>query len=252
MEQTPLIAEKRTVLGKKVKTLRKAGVVPAHVFGHKIKTEHVQVSTSEFHKVFEKVGETGIISLTIGSDQRPVLVRSTQVHPATDDLLHIDFYQVNLSEKVKVNVPIEIVGEAPAVGKKIGLLLTPVSEIEIEALPADLPENIEVDIAGLSEIGHEIKVKDLKIDRAKIDVLADEELVVAQIGELVTKEMEELEAEVEAEQAEAASAEAPVEGAEGEEAKVEGAEGEEAPAEGEARAEKPQASDTKTKEEKSE
>jgi large subunit ribosomal protein L25 len=213
MEQIPLSAQKRTVLGRKVKQLRKDGIIPAHIFGHKVKTVHVQVKAGEFHKVFEKAGETGIISLSVDSEKRPVLVRNLQIHPVTDEPLHIDFYQVNLTEKVKVNVPLEIVGEAPAVEKKIGLLLTPVSEVEIEALPADLPENIEVDITKLSEIGSEIKVKDLKVDRTKVQVLTDEELVVAQIGELVTKEMEAVEAEIEAEQAEAA-AEAPAEGEE--------------------------------------
>lgn len=228
MEQTPLVAEKRTVLGRKVKALRREGVVPAHIFGHKVKTEHVQVKLADFKKVFEKVGETGIVDLTIGSDKRPVLIRSTQVHPLTDDLLHIDFYQVNLSEKVKVNVPLEIIGEAPAVEKKIGLLLTPVTEVEVEALPADLPESIEVDISHFVNIDDEIKVKDLKVDRAKVTILTDEEIVVAQIGELVTKEMEALEAEVEAEQAETAAeapaAEGEAEGTEGEAATTEGAE----------------------------
>jgi len=211
-------------LGRKVKSIRAEGFVPAHVFGHKVKTEHIQVKATEFAKVFEKVGETGIIALTIGDQKKPVLVKDTQVHPATDSLLHIDFYQVNLSEKVKVNVPVEIIGESPAVEKKIGLLLTPITEIEVEALPADLPESIAIDISNLGEIGDEIKVKDLKVDRSKIEILADEELVVAQIGELVTKEMEAIEAEVEAEQAEA-QAEAAAE------------EGVEAPAEGEEKAE---------------
>lgn len=214
-------------MGRKVKTLRKEGIIPAHIFGHKIKTSHIQVKGVDFSKVFEKVGETGIISLEVDGQKKPVLVRNTQVHPVTDDLLHIDFYQVNLTEKVTVNVPLEITGEAPAVEKKIGLLLTPVSEVEIEALPADLPESIEVDISHFVNIDDEIKVKDLKVDRSKVTILTDEEIVVAQIGELVTKEMEALEAEVEAEQAEAEAAAAePAEG----EAQVEEAEGDEAAA----------------------
>ncbi len=237
MEQTPLVAQHRTVLGHKVKALRKGGIIPAHVFGNKIETAHVQVNAKEFRKVFEKVGETGIISLTFEGHNKPVLVRNTQVHPLTDELLHIDFYQVNLTEKVKVNVPVEFVGEAPAVEKKIGLLLTPIAEIEVEALPADLPESIEIDITNLAEIDDEIKVKDLKVDRSKIEILVDEELVVAQIGELVTKEMEALEAEVEAEAAETAAAEAAP--AEGEEAVVEGAAEDEAATEGEEKPETP-------------
>lgn len=213
MQQVPLIAQKRNILGRKVKTLRRDGIIPAHVFGHKVKTVHVQVKESEFSKVFEKVGETGIVELALDRDKRPVLVRNVQLNPVTDEPLHIDFYQVNLSEKVKVDVPLEIIGEAPAVEKKIGLLLTPLTEIEIEALPADIPENIEVGVTSLANVGDEIKVKDLKVDKSKIEVHTDEELVVAQIGELVTREMEAVEAEIEAEQAEAA-AETAEEGAE--------------------------------------
>ncbi len=230
MEQVPLTAQKRTVLGRKVRKLRRDGFIPAHVFGHKIKTEHVQVSAGEFAKVFEKTGETGIIDLAIDSQKKPVLVKNIQIHPVTDAPLHIDFYQVNLAEKVKVKVPLEIVGEAPAVHKKVGVLLNPVAELEVEALPADLPEKIEVDVSKFENVGDEIKVKDLKVDRNKIEIHADEELVVAQIGELVTKEMEAVEAEIEAEQAEAAAEAAPA--AEGAEV-APAAEGEEAaPAEG--------------------
>lgn len=229
MEQTPLSAQTRTILGKKVKSLRQQGFVPAHVFGNKTQTLHIQVKGNDFLKVFEKVGETGIIALDVDGQKKPVLVKDRQLHPATDDLLHIDFYQVNLQEKVKVNVPVEIVGESPAVEKKVGLLLTPVAELEVEALPGDLPEAIEVDISNLNEIGDQIKVQDLKVDRTKIEILADPEQIVADIGELVTKEMEELEAEVEAEQAEAASSE----GAEGA-AAAEGEEADEGKSEGEA------------------
>lgn len=251
MEQVPLVAEKRTILGRKVKKLRRDGYIPAHVFGHKVKTVHVQVKGSEFARVFEKVGETGIVALSLGGENRPVLVRNVQENPVTSDLIHIDFYQVNLSEKVKVNVPLEITGDSPAVEKKIGLLLTPVSEIEVEALPADLPESIDVDIQSLVQIGDEIKVRDLKIDRAKIEVHTDEELVVVQIGELVTKEMEETEAAIEAEQAETAE-----ETAEGEEAKEdkEGQEGKEGQAEGESSqsSESSEPSEPDTKESKKE
>ena len=203
MEQIPLTAQKRTVLGRKVKKLRSEGLIPAHVFGHKVKTEHIQVKIVDFSKVYDAAGETGIVDLAIDGQKKPVLIRNVQVHPVTDQPLHIDFYQVNLAEKVKVNVPLEIIGESPAVEKRSGLLLTPVSEVEVEALPADLPEKIEVDVSKLENVGNEIKIKDLKIDRAKIAILTDEELVVTQIGELVTKEMEAVEAEIEAEKAEA-------------------------------------------------
>lgn len=227
MEQIPLKAQKRTVLGRKVKSLRREGLIPAHVFGHKIKTEHIQVVQNEFLKVFEKTGETVVIDLAVDGKKKPVLVKNVQVHPVSDQPLHIDFYQVNLSEKVRVDVPLEVVGEAPAAQKKIGLLLTPVSELEIEALPTDIPEKIEVDVSALDEVGKEVKVKDLNVDKSKIEIHADSELVIAQIGELVTREMEKTEAEIEAEKAEAKEV------AEAVEEKVEGAEAKEKKAEGE-------------------
>src|SRR3990170_1976031 len=148
MEQVSLSAQKRTVLGRKVKTLRREGIIPAHVFGHKVKTIHVQVKAGEFDKVFEKTGETGIIDLAVDGQKRPVLVKNVQIHPVSDIPLHIDFYQVNLSEKVKVDVPLEIVGEAPAVHKKTGLLLTPVTEEEVEAeIEAEQAEAAEEKVA---------------------------------------------------------------------------------------------------------
>lgn len=248
MEQTPLSAQKREILGRKVKTLRKQGLIPAHIFGHKTETIHVQVNGHDFHKVFEKTGETGVIDLEVDGKSHPVLVRDIQLDPITGDFLHIDFYQVNLSEKVKVNVPLEIIGEAPAVEKKIGLLLTPVTEVEVEALPTDIPETIQVDISALSNIGDVIKIADLKVDQSKVAIQADPELVVIQIGELVTKEMEAVEAEAEA----AAAAAEETEGAEGEE-KVEGeegAEGEAAPEGGEAAKDEPRPEGREAKEEK--
>ena len=133
----------------------------------------------------------------------PVLVKGLHLDPVTLKILHVDFYKVNLSEKVKVQVPVEIVGESEAVETKVGLLLTPVSEVEVEALPADLPEKIEVNIENLKEVGDTITIGDIKLSD-KIEILSDAELVVASIGEFVTKEMEAAEAEAEAE-AEAAN-----------------------------------------------
>ncbi len=247
MEQVPLAAEKRSILGRKVSNLRKDGLIPAHVFGRKIETEHVQVKAADFAEVFEKVGQTGIIDLSVGSKNIPVMVKGIQIHPVTDQVLHVDFYQVNLAEKVKVNVPLEIVGEAPAVEKKLGLLLTPITEIEVEALPADIPESIEVDISALAAVEDELKVKDLKVDRSKVEIITDEELVVVQIGELVTKEMEAVEAEMEAEAAAtvetAEGAEVPVEGAETPEGET--AEGESNPPAGEEKPQEPKEEEKK-------
>jgi large subunit ribosomal protein L25 len=237
MKVIDLKAEKRTVLGKKVKTLRKEGLIPAHIFGKGLKTLHVSVRDRDFIKVFDETGETGIVNIKVDSGEHPVLIRNVQEHPVTGKPLHIDFYQVNLKEKVAVNVPLEFEGEPAAVERKEGLLLMPISEIEIEALPADLPETIKVDVSKLEKIDDTIHVKDLKIDKSKIEILTDLEAIVATIGALVTKEMEEVEKEIETEQAEAA-AEAEAVPEEGAEEKAE--EGEEKPAEGTSTEQAPQ------------
>jgi large subunit ribosomal protein L25 len=199
-----LVAKQRNILGRKVKVLRKEGLIPAHVFGHNVKTQNVSVNEKDFRKVYEEAGETGIVDLKINSTPaRQVLIRGVQTHPLTSQFLHIDFYQVSLKEKVKVEIPLDFIGEAPAAEKKIGLLLTPVGTLEIEALPQDLPDKIEVDISKLENVGDQVTVGDLKVDRKKIEILVDPELVVANIGELVTKEAEEILAEEEKEREEA-------------------------------------------------
>ncbi|MBP6979913.1 50S ribosomal protein L25 [Candidatus Curtissbacteria bacterium] len=203
MDKITLESQAREITGRKVKTLRAKGIVPAHVFGHEIKSENISVDEKEFKTIFHKAGETSVISLKVGGKEYPVLVKGLHLDPVTLKILHVDFYKVNLSEKVKVQVPVEIVGESEAVETKVGLLLTPVSEVEVEALPADLPEKIEVNIENLKEVGDTITIGDIKLSD-KIEILSDAELVVASIGEFVTKEMEAAEAEAEAE-AEAAN-----------------------------------------------
>jgi len=114
MDRLSLHADERIVLGKKVKKLRKDGKLPAHVFGKGLDTEVVTVNTKEFLKIFHQAGETGLIDLKIGAEKiRPVLIREVQYDPRNDSPIHIDFYQVNLTEKVKVAVPLVLIGEQP-------------------------------------------------------------------------------------------------------------------------------------------
>jgi large subunit ribosomal protein L25 len=227
MDRLSLKAEERTILGKKVKSLRKNGFIPGHVFGNGVETEHVSVNGHDFLKIYDQAGETGLIDLKIGEEKvRPVMVRGVQYDPVSDNVLNIDFYQVNLKEKVTVPVPIVTIGEEPeSVHLGETVILQPISEVEVEALPTDLVEHIEVDITGLKEIGDAITVGDLKYDREKLTVLAEPEEVVVKLDTAVTEEMkklmEEQAAELEAAQTEAEEAEA----AEGEAPSVEGEEG---------------------------
>src|SRR3989337_1209130 len=109
MDRLSLKATERTILGKKVKNLRQDWFIPAHVFGNKIETEHVSVKAHDFMTTYEMAGETGLIDLKISDEKvKPVLVRDVQVDPVSGKPLNIDFYQVNLKEKVTVPVPIEL------------------------------------------------------------------------------------------------------------------------------------------------
>lgn len=230
MDRIPLKATDRTVFGKKVKNLRSSGKIPAHVFGNTKEVEHVEVDAVDFARVLKQAGETGLVNLKIGDDRtRPVLIKEVDVHPVTNEILHIGFYQVNLKEKVTVPVPVVLIGEGPE-SVKLGqtVVLQNLSEVNVEALPNDLIENIEVNIEVLKEVGDAITVADLSYDRSTITVLAEPEEVVVKLDDAVTEEMKAMMEEQAAEQAAAQEAAEAEEGAEaGEKAEgEEGAEGE--------------------------
>lgn len=218
MKRQKLTVEKRKVLGKKVKNLRKEGIIPANIYGKEIKSVSVQLPYKDFEKVYKEVGETGLIDVEVDSKTVPVLIHNVQLDHMTQLPLHADFYQVNLKEKVKTMVPVVIVGEPKAVSEKIGLLLQPLSEVEVEALPEDLPENIEVNVEPLTAVDEQITVADLKKPNG-VEILTDPGQVVVKISELVSKEAEEQAAQeaaaaeaAKAETGEAAEGEAPTEG----------------------------------------
>ena len=220
MKHTKLTAEKRTILGKKLKKLRRDGITPGNVYGKNIKSQAVQVDTKEFSEIYKEVGETGLVDLTLSDQVIPVLVQNVNKN-FRNQVLHADFYQVNLKEKVKAAVPLEIIGEPKAVTDKIGLLMNILSEVEVEALPEELPEKIEINVEHLANIDEQVTVADLKVP-AGVEILTDKEQVVSKIGELVTKEAAE-EAAAEAAAAEAAKVEGGAEAAVAE-ATAEGAE----------------------------
>lgn len=223
MDKISLQAEQRQTLGKKVKNLRRDGKLPGHVYGKKVETEHVAVDTKDFLKTFQLAGETGLISLKIGQEKvRPVLVRGVQYDPVTGKPLHIDFYQVNLTEKVKVPVPLVLIGEEPE-SVKLGenIVLQTLNEVEVEALPTDLVEKIEVNIESLKQVDDAITVADLSYDHSKLTVSADPETIVVKLAPAVSAEMEAL---LEEQAAEAAEAQAEVVAEEGAEAPAEGEE----------------------------
>jgi large subunit ribosomal protein L25 len=213
MANPSLTAKSRKILGRKVKKLRKEGLLPANLYGKKIKSQALELSEADFLKIYKQEGETGLIDLKIDSQVHPVLVHNLQIHPVTDEPLHVDFREVSLTEKTTVEVPIEIRGEAPAVEQKRGILIQPLNEVEVEALPADLPDEILVDVSKLTEVGQAITVADLVYDKEKVKALADNSEIVVKINPLEEEEVAPPPAE-EVVEGEVPEGEVPVEGAE--------------------------------------
>ncbi len=205
MASQTLKVTKRKVVGRKVKALRRDGLLPANIYGKKIKSEAIQTSLADFEKTFKEVGETGIVELILAGKKRPVLIHNIQRDPVSDSVIHVDFLQVNLKEKVTAQVAIELVGEAPAEKEGGGTTVQHLDEIEVEALPKDLPEKFKLDLTQLKEINAVIKVGDLKVDDSKIKINNDKDQIIVKVDpprkvEEEVKPEEETDVEVEGEE----------------------------------------------------
>lgn len=179
----PLTVEKRDITGRRVNTLRRQGILPANVFGKGIKSFTVQLPLADFKKVYQEAGETGLIELTLGTDKHPVLVSNMHVDPVSGMPLHVDFHEVNLKEKVTATVPVEITGESPIEKTGEGTVVQQLQEIEVEALPTDLPDSFTVDVSNLTAVDQAIYVKDLVYDREKVEIQVDPESIVVAVAE---------------------------------------------------------------------
>lgn len=191
MAKIKLLGEERKNFGRKVKKLRGEGVLPANIYGKKVKSLAIQIKTKDFTKVYGEAGETGMIDLSIVGEKetRPVLIHNIQKHPVDGSLIHADLRQVILTEKVTATIPVELIGESPVETQKLGILVQQTSEIEIEALPTDLPEHFQVDVSKLANVGDTILVKDLAIDKKKIEIKAGEDQIIAKIEPLAKEEI---------------------------------------------------------------
>jgi large subunit ribosomal protein L25 len=182
-EKHQVKATTRTVAGRKVKHLRKEGLLPATVYGKAFESLLVQFNAAEIEKLFSDIGESTLVEVILDEKEKlPVLFRNPQYHAIEGNLIHIDCYKVNLKEKISAMVPIEFIGESQAV-KDGNTLVTVTDEVEIEALPADLPESIEVDLSVLDNLEATITVADLKIDTSKLEILTDAEQLIAKVEE---------------------------------------------------------------------
>lgn len=189
MAKQTIVAQKRNLLGRKVKQLRVQGLLPANIFGKKVKSQSVSVSLKDFSKIYQTAGETTLVEIDLEGKKLPVLISNVSFHPVSGLPLHADFHQVDLKEKVTANVPLEIMGEAPAVKDKIGVLLKNLDTLEVEALPENLPEKISIDVSQLKAIDESIKVSGLKAGDG-VKILTDPDLELVKIAPLVSKEAE--------------------------------------------------------------
>lgn len=238
MEQIELTVNERKVLGKKVRFLRRQGTIPVHLFGHNVESMALQTDLAQLKQVLPKAGKTRLVSLKIGSSEklRSVMVREVQKNPVTGALLHVDLYEVSMTEKVRVDVPLVLIGEAPALKVKENMLMQDLRSLSVECLPDRIPDKIEVDLSILTELDQAVRVKDIAIEN--VEVLNEPELVIVKISARPIEKVEEVKPAVE----EAVAAEAaPAEAAAGEAregAKAEAKEGAKAEAKEPAKAEK--------------
>ena len=182
MDTIPLELQKREILGNKNKALRRSGVTPAHLFGHGVKSQTLQGATAELEGAIRHAGRSKLIGLKIGEEKRArnVLVREIQRHPGTGLLLHVDFFQVRSKERMTVEVPVHVVGDAPVLQSKANTLVVEIPHLNIECLPSRLPSRIDIDVSGLKRSDDVVRVRDVKTAEG-IVVLNDPELAVVKV-----------------------------------------------------------------------
>lgn len=175
--------QRRSVVGKRVATLRREGVLPANIYGRAQESVAVQLPYVEARDLLNAHGLNTLINVQVEGEAqtRPVVVRNVELEPVNRKILHLDLYQVDLSRIIKATIPVTITGEAPAVHKFGGVLIHALDHIEVEGLPHSIPEHLEVSVVGLIEIGDHIQVKDLRVPPGlKLHASPDQGVVAVQ------------------------------------------------------------------------
>ncbi len=212
--------------------LRMKKLVPANIFGPKMDSQAIQLELNSFYDVYRQIGESGVAYLELGKEEIPAMIEEVQKNPVTDQPIHVSFKAIDLTQKVTAEIPVDVIGEFEL---PEAVLVTVRDEIEVEALPTDLPEKFEVDVSGLDEIGQSITLADLEYDSDKVSIVVGEEgmdapvVLVQEVEEEPEEPEEPIETEIigeeEVEEGEGVEGEAEVEeGVEAEEA-GDGAEG---------------------------
>jgi large subunit ribosomal protein L25 len=192
MEELVLKAQSREVIGKQVKALRREGRLPCIIYGRGFNPVLITLDMREAGRILPTITSSHLVVVEVEGKQHTTLVREKQRDPVTGMFLHVDFLEVSLTEKLHAMVQIELVGDAPAVKNYNGVMVPGLEEIEVEALPRDLPERITVDISTLTEIGQAIHVRDIVVSKA-VEILDDPDEIII----VITAPAREEEAEAE-------------------------------------------------------
>jgi large subunit ribosomal protein L25 len=197
MEDITLTVDKRNILGKKNRFLRRQGITPVHVFGHGIESQSLQCGTAELNQIISRAGETRLIKLKVKGEKtsKNVFIKEIQKDPFGKDLFHVDFYQVRMDEEMEVSVPIVLTGESPLMRDKNRMLSHGINELSISCTPDKVPPQIEVDITILEELDQAVFIRDIVLD-PDIKVNDDPEQMVVKVTEVgVVEEPEAVEEE---------------------------------------------------------
>ena len=199
MEQIELNVQPRTVIGKQVKALRRAGDVPAVLYSRHGEPVILQANNRELLRVLTRAGGSRLVKLNIdGAQDAPMaLVREVQREPIKGAILHVDFFGVSMSEKITVVIPIRYDGISPAVTRNEGVLIHNLDSIEIECLPGDLIDSVSIDLTRLDKVGDVIHVSDLKVPET-VKLMLEPEVTVARVSHLAGEEVEVVAATTEA------------------------------------------------------
>jgi large subunit ribosomal protein L25 len=184
MANSELNAAPRTVLGKKVAQLRRTGVTPANIFGHKIESKSVQADTVELIHLLRQSSRNAIINMKVDGESVPrtVVVRDLKRNAVTGQLLHVDFYQISMTQKMRADVPVVLFGISDAVTTFGGVLLQMTEKIAVEALPGDIPVQFDVDVSKITELDGSLHVRDLDVDASKVTLHTELDVVLARVA----------------------------------------------------------------------
>jgi len=180
-----LKADERNILGKKTRFLRRQGITPAHLFGHGIKSLALQCDTTELQRIIARGGATRLIDINIETEKqsRSAFIREVQRDSLNGQLLHVDFYQIDKMEKITADIPIILVGEAPATKSRDNMVEHLLNQLGVECLPDKLPPQIEIDLSPLVEAGQAIHVKDITLD-PDITITTDHEQIIVKVSRI--------------------------------------------------------------------